>query len=63
MELILLYTFTHWFSFFYPTTFANRLPQPIPLPIIRSRGFHRASWYYSVVRLLTEHRSPLRFRL
>src|SRR5512137_2262078 len=29
--------------FLFPTTFANRLPQPIPLPIIRSRGFHRAS--------------------
>ena len=47
----------------FPTTFANRLPQPIPLPIIRSHGFRRAYWYYSVVRLLTEHRSPLRFRL
>src|SRR4030042_1485499 len=30
-------------SSLFPTTFADRLPQPTPLPITRSHGFHRAS--------------------
>ena len=35
--------FTHLVFCFAPTTSAGRLPQPIRLPIARSRGFHLAS--------------------
>src|SRR4051794_23978932 len=43
MELILTIALTHPASRLAPTTSAGRLPQPIRLPIARSRGFHPAS--------------------
>jgi hypothetical protein len=63
MELIHLLAFTHLVSFLFPTVFAGCLPRPhfwAPLLVTQlSLGF----WYYTAVRLLTEHRSPFRFHL
>src|SRR5215469_1726231 len=63
MELFHLFALTHLASFLSPTVFAGCLPRPYSVagfPVTRLSPRFR---YHSAVRLLTERRSPLRFRL
>jgi hypothetical protein len=62
-ELIHLIALTRLTSLLFLPAFVCRLPRPTP---VADRSVTRLSpclKYYSAVRLLTEHRSPLRFRL
>src|SRR5205807_2761249 len=61
MELFLLLAFTHLAFSLFLTIFAGCLPRPNSVagpPVTRLSSRFR---YYSAFRLLTEHRSPLRF--
>jgi len=63
MELIHLPALAHLVSSLSPTAFAGCLSRPIPVagcPVTRLSPRFR---YYTAVRLLTGHRSPLRLRL
>jgi hypothetical protein len=63
MELFLLLAFTHLAFSLFLTIFAGCLPRPTLVADLSVTRLSSRLKYYSAVRLLTEHRSPLRFRL
>jgi hypothetical protein len=63
MELILLPALAHLVFFLFPTAFAGCLPQPTSAAGFPVTRLSPRLWYYTAVRLLTERRSPFRFRL
>src|SRR5712691_13453923 len=63
MELFLLLALTHLAFSLFPTIFVDCLPRPTSVADCSVTRFSSCLWYYTVVRLLTERRSPLRFRL
>jgi len=63
MELFLLNTFAHLASFLFPLTFAGRLPQSTHDCRFAVTWLSPGLRYYSTVRRLATHCSPLRFPL
>src|SRR5215472_14136431 len=55
--------FTPLDSLLFLTVFVGCLPRPILVADCSVAWFSPPFWYCSAVRLLTEHRSPFRFRL
>ena len=62
-ELIHLIALTLLTSLLFPPAFVCRLPRPTPVADFSVTQLSLSLKYYSAVRLLTEHRFPLRFRL
>jgi hypothetical protein len=62
-ELFLLLIFTHLASSLFLTVFVGRLPRPTSVAGCPVTWLSPRFRYSSAVRLLTERRSPLRFRL
>src|ERR1700688_3004791 len=63
MELFLLLALTLLAFSLFPTIFVDCLPRPTAVADCSVTRFSSCWWYYTVVRLLTARRSPLRFRL
>jgi len=63
MELIHFPALAHLVSSLFPTVFAGCLPPPTSAADYSVARFLSRLWYYTAVRLLTEHHSPLRLRL
>jgi hypothetical protein len=60
MELFLLLALNSLASSLFPTAFADRLPRPMPVADCSVTRFWPRFRYLAVVRLLAQHRSPLR---
>src|SRR3954453_746484 len=63
MELFHLLALTHLVFSLFPTAFADCLPRPTSAASFPVTRLSPRLWYYTAVRLLPGHRSPLPSRL